>query len=164
MIYVKHQGRLQPMTERDLTYLTIKQNDVYEVHGGKIMDLGAMGQLRNNAIVHVVDKMPGGGKTNGPRKSSQSDQGAPDMSSSAADVVFDLMEKGYRSGRIGWDEGLIGKVLKLDDDAMQDMMRSLRTSIQVSMGTDPEHAFDNQAMKSQQEEATQETEHEDRRK
>ena len=40
------------------------------------MDLEAIGQLRDNAIVHVVNKMPGGGKKRGPRKPSQCDHGA----------------------------------------------------------------------------------------
>ena len=84
------------------------------------------------------------------RKSGQSDQSAPDKSSSEADVFFELMEKGCRTGRTGWDEGVIGKVL---------MMRSLRTSIQVSMETDPEPVLGferllhecKQAMKAQKE-------------
>ena len=140
-------------------HLTLKNGGVYVVHGGKIMDLGAIGQLRK---IHVVDKK-------GPRKSSQSqsDQGALDKSSSEADVFFEWMEKGCKTGRTGWVEGLIGKALELDCDAMQDMMRSLRTSIQVSMGTDPEPALEGfkrllhkrkQAMTTQQEEAARETE------
>ena len=103
MIYVKHQGRLQRMTQRDLRPLTINDSDVCVVHGGKTMDPGAIGQLRTTATVHVEDKMAGGGKKKGPRKSSQSqsDQGAPDKSSSEADMFFELMEKSCKTGRTG---------------------------------------------------------------
>ena len=38
MIYVKHQGRLQPMTGRDVRPLTSKNSDVYVGHGGKILE------------------------------------------------------------------------------------------------------------------------------
>ena len=139
---------------------------------GKIVDLEVIGQLRDNAIVHVVKKMPGGGKKKGPRKSSQSDRGAHDKSSSEADVIVGLMEKDCRIGRRGWNEGVVGKMLELDDDETQDMMRRLRSSIQVSVGTDPKLALEGfkrrlherkQAMKTQQEEATRVTEQQRRR-
>ena len=41
------------------------------------MNPGAIGHLRSNAIVHVLDKISGGGKKDGQRKSNQSpsDQG-----------------------------------------------------------------------------------------
>ena len=55
------------MTERDFRHLTTKNSDVYIVHGGKIIGLEAIGQLRDNAILHVVNKMPCGGKKKGPR-------------------------------------------------------------------------------------------------
>ena len=45
VIHVKHQGKLQSMAERDLWHLTIKHSDVHTVHGGRIMDLEATGQL-----------------------------------------------------------------------------------------------------------------------
>ena len=63
-IYVKHQGKLQSMTE-GLRHMTIEDGDVYTVHGGKIMNPEAVGRLRDNAIVHVVNKMPGEGKKKG---------------------------------------------------------------------------------------------------
>ena len=51
------------------------------------------------------------------------------------------MEKDSRIGRRGWNEGVIGKRLELDDDETQDTMR-LRSSIQVSAGRDPEPALE----------------------
>ena len=61
----------------------------------------------------------------------------------------------------------MGKMLELDDDETQDMMRRLRSSIQVSAGTDREQALEGlkrllherkQSMKTQQEEAARGTE------
>ena len=44
---------------------------------------------------------------------SQSDQEAPDKSSSEADMFFELMEESCKTGRTGWDEGLIGQVSEI---------------------------------------------------
>ena len=93
------------------------------------------------------------------------------MSSSEADVFFELMEKDCRIGRRGWNEGVIGKMLELDDDETQDMMRRLRSRIQVSVA-DLEPAVEGlnrlllerkQAMKTQQQEAAREAEDKRRR-
>ena len=81
------------MTERDLRHLTIKNSDVYMVHGGKIMDPEAGGQFGDNASVHVVNNMPGAGKKKGPIKSSQNDQGAPDKSSGVGGEGFQDWKK-----------------------------------------------------------------------
>ena len=102
------------------------------------MNPEAIGRLRDHAIVYVVNKMPGGGNKKGPRKSNQTDQSATNKSSSEADAIFELMEEGSRTGRRGWNVNVIGKMLELDDEETQDMMRRLRSSIQVSAGLDPE--------------------------
>ena len=46
--------------------------------------------------------MPGREKKKGPRKSGQNDQGAPDKNLSEADVIFELMEKGFQD----WEKRL----------------------------------------------------------
>ena len=76
------------MTEQNLRHLTIKSNEVQVVHGGKIMNPGAIGHLRSNAIVHVLDKISGGGKKKGQRKSnhSPSDQGV------SADLIEQVLK------------------------------------------------------------------------
>ena len=75
------------------------------------------------------------------------------------------MDANSKMGRKGWNEGLIGKMLELDDDETADMLRKLRSSIHASTGRDPEPALEglkrllcerNQAMKIQQEEAARE--------
>ena len=77
------------------------------VHGGRIMSPESIDRLRDNAIVHVVKKVPGGGKKKDRRKATQSDQSSTDNSSSEADMVFAFMEKDAKSGRNGWNENLI---------------------------------------------------------
>ena len=59
-----------------------------------------------------------------------------------SDKFFELMEKSCETGKMGWYEDLIGQVLKFDDDTMQDMMKKLRSGIQVSTETDPELALE----------------------
>ena len=111
-------------------------------HGGKILNPEAFARMRDNATVHVVNKMPVGGKKKGPRKSNQTDQSVTDRSSSEADVIPELMEEDSRNWRRGWNENVNGKMLELDDEETQDTMRRLRSSIQVSAGMDPEPALE----------------------
>ena len=120
--------------------------------------------MKDEAIVHVVDKMPGGGKKKSTKKSSPIDQSTP-ASSSDAYAIFELMDANSKMGRKEWNEGLIGKMLELDDDETVDMLRKLRSSIHASTGRDPEPALEGlkrllcerkQAMKVQQEEAARE--------
>ena len=61
------------------------------------MSLGAVQHLRNNATVHVVDKMSGGGKKKSQNKSNQSQSDESGSSSSEPDMFFELREKSYRS-------------------------------------------------------------------
>ena len=163
-IRVKYRGEFLSMTRRDLKHFAIKNSNVYAVHGGRVMDSKAIEQLKDEAIVHVVDKMPGGGKKKSTKKSSPIDQSTP-ASSSDADAIFELMDANSKMGRKGWNEGLIGKMLELDDDETADMLRKLRSSIHASTGRDPEPALEGlkrflcerkQAMKIQQEEAARE--------
>ena len=70
----------------------------------------------------------------------QSDQSATDKSSSEADVISDLMEQESRTGRNGWNENVIGRMC--DDDETQDMMRRLRSSMQVSAEIHPKPSLE----------------------
>ena len=54
-----------------------EQERVHSSRWSNLLDPGAIGQLQDKAIVHVVNKMPGRRKKKGPRKSSQRDQSAP---------------------------------------------------------------------------------------
>ena len=84
----------------------------------KKMDPGPIGQLKDGATVHGER----------PEKMKSEWSGVHDKSSS--DVIFE-MEKDYRIGRRGWNESVIGKVL-----------RRLRSSIQVFVVTDLEPALE----------------------
>ena len=57
-----HQGKFQSMTDRDLKHMTIRDGGTYKVYSGWIMSPETSDRLRDNAIVHVVNKMPGGRK------------------------------------------------------------------------------------------------------
>ena len=52
-ICAKHQGKLKSMTQDDPRHA----GSTYMVHGGNIPRRWRIGQLRNNASVHVVNKM-----------------------------------------------------------------------------------------------------------
>ena len=64
-----------------------------------------------------------------------------DKSTSEADVIFELMEKDCKIGRRCLNEGVIGKMLELDDDESQDMMRRLRSSNPGVCWADPKQAL-----------------------
>ena len=97
---------------------------VYAVYDGKIVSPAAIGHLRNHAIVHVLDKLTGGGKKKNQWKTNQTQSGQSG-SSSEADMFYELMEKSCRTGE-GWNDNLFQAMLKMDDDTTQKMIDKMR--------------------------------------
>ena len=68
-------------------------------------------------------------------------------SSSEVDVAFAVMESGSKSGRNGENENLIQKMMGLDDEAVEDMMEKLKSSIRMSTDGGPSRDLPNQHFK-----------------
>ena len=139
---------------------------MYAFYDGKIVSPRAIGHLRNHAIVHVVDKLTGGGKKKNQRKANQTQSDQSGSSSSEADMFCALMEKSCRTGE-GWNDDLYQAMLKMDDDTIQRMMDKMRCILEVDTVRNPVPAFDSfkrkvqeyrQRARDQQEEAAQEGE------
>ena len=104
----------------------------------RIMKPKRIDQLRSNAVVHVVNKMPGGGRKKDRRKTTQADQNSTEKSSSEVDMAFAVMEADSRSGGNGWNENLIQKMMELDHEAIEDIMEKLKNRIKIPMEAGPE--------------------------
>ena len=130
------------LTERDLKHMIINDGDVYMVHGGKIMSPEVVDRLRDDAIVHVVNKMPGGGnkKSSKENKPDWSERNRQELLRGGCD--FEILESDSRTGRRGWHENLIKRVMELEDEDTEDTNRKLKSSIQAPAGTDPEPALE----------------------
>ena len=144
-VYVQHQGKLESMTKRDLRN-ALSDTRKYMVHGGKIVKSEEIDRLKDNTVVHVVNKMPGGGKRKDRKKMSQTYQSSTDKSSSEVDMAFAIMGADSKSGRNGWNENLIQKMMGLNDEAMEDMMEKLKSSIRMSTDGGPESGLAESAL------------------
>ena len=80
------------------------------VYDGKIVSPRAIRYLKSHAIVHVVDKLTGGGRKKNQRKMDQTQNDQSGSSSSEADVFTEVVEK------CGWSNELQQAMLKMDDD------------------------------------------------
>ena len=147
------------MTEQGLRQEASKNNDVYVVYDRKIVSPRAIRYLKSHAIVHVIDKLTGGGKKKNQRKMDQIQNDHSGSSSSEADVFSELLEK------CGWSDELYQAMLKVDDDTIQKMINKMRHIQEVDAGTNREAAIDTfqrmakehrQRARHQQEEAAQE--------
>ena len=91
-IYARYGYRMQAMTEQGLRRLVEESTEKYTVHKGRIVTPETFKHLKNHAIVHIVDRIPGEGKkkeqkqqNNGETSSSESD--------TLADMFFELIQK-----------------------------------------------------------------------
>ena len=109
---------------------------------GRLLNSERISQLKDNTIVHVVNKLSGGGKRKDRKKAIQMDQSSTDKSSSEIDTAFAMREAYSKSGRNGWNEDLIQKMMGLDDEAMEDMMKKFKRSIRTSTDCGLESGID----------------------
>ena len=64
----KYTDRMQATTEQELRRLMEECTEKYTVHNGRIVTPETIKHLKNHAIVHVVDRLQGGGKKKGQKK------------------------------------------------------------------------------------------------
>ena len=55
--------------------------------------------LKNHAIVHIVDRLSGGGKKKGQRKQRQAQEDQSGSSLSEADMLFEVMQRSCKTRR-----------------------------------------------------------------
>ena len=89
------------------------------IHDGRVLNSERISHLKDNTIVHAASKLSGGGKRKDWKKANQVDQSSTDKSSSEIHTAFAVMEADSKSGRNGWNEDLIQKMMGLDDEAMK---------------------------------------------
>ena len=109
-VYAIHRCKVQATTEQELRRLTSKSNEVFVIYDGKIVRPETIKHLKNHAIVHVVDKLSGGGKKKSRRKSNQTHSDQSGSRSSETDMFFELMQRNCEAGEM-WNEDLFQTLL-----------------------------------------------------
>ena len=92
-IHARYGNRMQAITEQELRQLIEESSGKYVVHVGKIMTPGTIKQLKNHAIVRIVDKMMGGGKKKGQKKQNKEETTSSSESDALQDMFMDLMKE-----------------------------------------------------------------------
>ena len=80
------------MTDQELRRLVEECTQRYTISNGRVMTSEAIKHLKNHAIVHIVDKLPGGGKKKGQKK-----QDKGETSSSESDAFRFRFVNGSKS-------------------------------------------------------------------
>ena len=64
-IYTRYRNRMQATTEQELRRLMEESTEKHTVYNGRIVTPETIKHLKNHAIVHVVNRLQGGGKKKG---------------------------------------------------------------------------------------------------
>ena len=67
----RYGNRMQAMTEQGLMRLIEESTEKYTVHNGRTITPEIIKQSNNHAIVHIVGRLPGGGKKKGQKKQNK---------------------------------------------------------------------------------------------
>ena len=116
-IYARYGNRMQAMTEQG--------SEKYTVHNGRIMTSETIKHLKNHAIVHIVDTLPGGGKKKGQKKQNKGETSSSE-SDTLADMLFELIQKGNHQ-----DNNLFQILMQMDEETVQEIMSRMKRAIAV---------------------------------
>ena len=145
-IYVKCRGEVRQVQEEELKKLMAEgSGEVYAVHGGRIVTLRAVEELKDGTMIQLVDRMPGGGKNK--KKTTkkmveEGEQSATDKSSKEADSVFEVLDRCFRKGVGGWSAEMTEAMLGMSDEKTEEMLKTMRSNFPEEVGNDPEMVID----------------------
>ena len=72
-VYIQHQGKIESVTRRNLRNALSDTNKCM-VHDGKVLNSERISQLKDNTVVHFVNKLSGGGKRKDRKKANQTNR------------------------------------------------------------------------------------------
>ena len=78
---------------------------------------------KNHAIVHIVDRLPGGGKKKGQKKQNK-DETSSSESDAFADMFLELIQKDNRQGN-----NFLQALMQMDEEAVQETMDKMKQAI-----------------------------------
>ena len=167
-IHARYGNRMQAMTEKELRRLMEENSGKYVVYDGKIMTPGSIKQLKNHTIVRIVDRMMGEGKKKGQKKQNKEETTRSSESDALQDMFMSLMKQDDDKGN-----SMFRTMMQLDDEMVQEAMNNMRQAFdenskkfgmeKLSFEAVERLIYENrnsaqQAIKAQQEKATQKAE------
>ena len=123
--YTRYRNKMQATTEQGLKRLMEESTERCTVHNGRIVTPETTKHLKNHAIVHIVDRLQGGGNMKGQKKQ---DKGGTSSSESDAvgDMFLELIQKDTRRGN-----NFFQTLMQLDEEAAQETMEKMKQAIAV---------------------------------
>ena len=128
-VYARYGSSVQAMTEQKMRRLVNKSTERYVIHNGQVLTPEAVKHMKNRALVHVVDKLPGGGKKKGQRKQSQAHHNKVETSSSESVMFFAMIQKGGHKG-----DDLLQTLMQVDEGTVQEIMSRKKRAVVVEGG------------------------------
>ena len=105
--------------------LVEESTERYTIHNGRIVTPETIKHLRNHAIVHIVDRLQGGGKKEGQKKQDKGETSSSE-SDAFADMFLELIQKDNRQGN-----NFFQTLMQLDEEAAQETMDKMKQAIAV---------------------------------
>ena len=167
-IHARYGNRMQAMTEEELRRLMEENSGKYVVYDGKIMTPGSIKQLKGHTIVRIIDRMMGGGKKKGQKKQKKEETTSSSESDALQDMLMSLMKLDDDKGN-----SVFRTMMQLDDEMIQEAMNNMRQAFaengkkfgmeKLSFEAVERWIYEHrstaeQAIRAQQEKATQEAE------
>ena len=91
------QGRSKAIyASNDRTRVEALGRRKYTIHNGRVVTPETIKQLKNHAIVHIVDRFPGGGKKG--QKKQNKDETSSSESDALQDMFIELIQKDSGQG------------------------------------------------------------------
>ena len=100
-----------------------ESTEKYTVYNGRIVTPETIKQLKNHAIVHVVDRLLGGGKKKGQKKQDKGET-SPSESDAFADMFLELIWKDSRQGN-----SFFQTLMQLDEGVAQETIDVMKQAI-----------------------------------
>ena len=102
-----------------------ESTEKYTVHNGRIVTPGTIKQLKNHAIVHIVDRLPGGGKKKGQKKQNK-DETRSSESDALQDMFIEMIQKDNGQGN-----NFFRTLMQMDEEAIQEIMDRMKQLVAV---------------------------------
>ena len=100
-----------------------ESTEKYTVYNGRIVTPETIKQLKNHAVVHVVDRLQGGGKKKGQKKQDKGETSSSE-SDAFADMFLELIRKDSRQGN-----SFFQTLMQLDEGVAQETIDVMKQAI-----------------------------------
>ena len=124
-IYTRYRNGMLAKTEQELRRLMEESTEKYTVYNGRIVTPETIKHLKNHAIVHVVDRLQGGGKKKGQKKQDKIETSSSE-SDAFADMFIELIRKGKDSQQ---GNNFFQTLMQVDEGVAQETIDKMKQAI-----------------------------------